>query len=121
MQNDLYIRLWHGRMAVDEQLDDWGFDGPVIGPFLYAHITYMDGVKVAMEREAFIKAFPELDASVHSTGHTPGDTRQWVEHHFMTRGDLFEFQGRLYGDISVIPASLVEEVRRIHPAEDPAP
>lgn len=28
----LYLHPWHGRNAPDEQLHDWGFDGPMIGP-----------------------------------------------------------------------------------------
>jgi len=27
-----YVRLFHGRNSPDEQLPDWGFDGPLIGP-----------------------------------------------------------------------------------------
>lgn len=28
----LYLRLFHGRHHPDENLDDWGFDGPYVGP-----------------------------------------------------------------------------------------
>lgn len=29
---DLYVLLFHGRNSPQETLDDWGFDGPIIGP-----------------------------------------------------------------------------------------
>lgn len=28
----LYLNLFHGRKTPDEQLDDWGSNGPIIGP-----------------------------------------------------------------------------------------
>lgn len=33
----VYIALFHGRSRPDEELDDWGRDGPVIGP---VHLTW---------------------------------------------------------------------------------
>lgn len=36
----LYLRLFHGRTTPQEDLDDWGTDGPVFGPYEFAHITY---------------------------------------------------------------------------------
>jgi hypothetical protein len=31
----VYLELYHGRHSPDENLDDWGFEGPVLGPFPY--------------------------------------------------------------------------------------
>jgi hypothetical protein len=28
----LYLELYHGRDNVNDDMDDWGFDGPIIGP-----------------------------------------------------------------------------------------
>lgn len=42
----MYLRLFHGRNSPDEQLDDWGFEGPEIGPLQYAHTTYASDVKL---------------------------------------------------------------------------
>jgi hypothetical protein len=36
----LYIRLFHGRTDPDQDMDDWGSDGPVFGPYEFAHTTY---------------------------------------------------------------------------------
>ena len=36
----LYIRLFHGRTDPKQEMDDWGTDGPVFGPYQYAHTTY---------------------------------------------------------------------------------
>ncbi len=47
----IYIHLFHGRKTPDEQLEDWGHDGPVLGPFPFAHITYNTDIK--LDNEAF--------------------------------------------------------------------
>ena len=36
----LYIRLFHGRSNPEQDLDDWGADGPVFGPYKFVHTTY---------------------------------------------------------------------------------
>ena len=41
----LYLKLFHGRKAPDEQLDDWGSDGPIFGPYSHAHTTYQCHVR----------------------------------------------------------------------------
>lgn len=42
----LYIRLFHGRDNVTEDMDDWGSDGPVFGPYKFAHTTYSTVLKL---------------------------------------------------------------------------
>ncbi len=42
----LYLRLFHGRKTPDEVLEDWGLDGPVIGPLRFVHTTYSYHVKL---------------------------------------------------------------------------
>lgn len=36
----LVLRLWHGRQDKSQDMEDWGFDGPVIGPLLGLQCTY---------------------------------------------------------------------------------
>jgi len=48
----IYIELFHGRRTVDEELDNWGFEGPVIGPFPFFHLTY--GFHAKMEKEELV-------------------------------------------------------------------
>ena len=36
----LYIRLFHGRTDPKQDMDDWGSDGPILGPYKFAHTTY---------------------------------------------------------------------------------
>lgn len=41
----VYIHLFHGRNSIDEDMDDWGFDGPLFGPFTHVQSTYGSTVK----------------------------------------------------------------------------
>ena len=36
----MYLRLFHGRTDPQQDMDDWGSDGPVLGPYKFAHRTY---------------------------------------------------------------------------------
>lgn len=36
----VYIELYHGHHYPNEELDDWGFEGPLLGPFPFFHVTY---------------------------------------------------------------------------------
>jgi len=42
----LYIRLFHGRTDPKQEMDDWGSDGPILGPYKFAHTTYSSILKL---------------------------------------------------------------------------
>ena len=42
-----YMKLFHGRNTPDEDLDDWGADGPIIGPLQWVHTTYGATIRLA--------------------------------------------------------------------------
>ena len=42
----LYLRLFHGRTDPNQNMDDWGSDGPVLGPYQFAHTTYNGCLKL---------------------------------------------------------------------------
>ncbi len=42
----LYIRLFHGRTDPNQDMDDWGSDGPVFGPYEFVHTTYTSFVRL---------------------------------------------------------------------------
>lgn len=68
----VYIHLFHGRNNVDEAMDDWGFDGPVLGPLPYVHVTYMSDIKIGDDFEPL-----------------------------QIKGDCVEYDGKYYGDWSM--------------------
>ena len=72
MGHNLYIKLFHGRKTKEEDMDDWGFDGPVIGPLPYVHTTYASCIHI-------------------------GDTTDDIE----IEDGLVKYDGAYYGDWSV--------------------
>jgi hypothetical protein len=95
----LYLDLYHGRKDPNEDMDGWGFDGPLIGPLEHVHITYMDTFRI------FFKAFKVARACGFE------DIEDiWMEN----KGDLIKFQGNYYGDwsISDMTAAKAAEMRK---------
>lgn len=41
----VYLRLFHGRDTLNEEMNGFGFDGPVLGPLPFAHVTYGSDIK----------------------------------------------------------------------------
>ena len=42
----MYLKLLYGRDMADEEMDDWGPDGPWIGPLNYFHCTYLSDIGI---------------------------------------------------------------------------
>ena len=82
----LYLGLFHGRHAPREQMNEWGFDGPTIGPLKWCHTTYAFDIKIEFEDAA--------DA-VDYFGVEQGQFELDVN------GDLLVFGGMYYGDWTV--------------------
>jgi len=89
----VYLYLFHGRKSPEEQLEDWGDRGPVLGPFPFVHTTYCADIKCGYE----------------------GEELQIV-------GELVYYDGVYYGDWSVISAITFEtnrEMKTQHEEFDP--
>ena len=55
----MYLQLLHGRNRPDELLNDWGFDGPCLGPIDWVHFTYGDISNIGVGGEAIECFFGE--------------------------------------------------------------
>lgn len=96
----LYIQLFHGRDHLEEEMDDFGYEGPLLGPFRYVHITYLGDVKFAMRRAEFLSAFPATAAEWLSAG-CSNMQADWIDHHLTITNDLIAYDGKYYGDFSI--------------------
>jgi len=76
---NLYIELFHGRKDPERDMDDWGDDGPVFGPFRFVHTTYARHIKLGL----------------------PLGGKCEVANLFVTKEDLVYYDGMYYGDWSV--------------------
>ena len=87
----MYLALFHGRDTADKQMDDWGFNGPLIGPLGYVHTTYDSEIKIRFLNEHGYR-------SEEVYGQETGGNEEVV---FRTHGELFPFAGKFYGDWTV--------------------
>lgn len=94
----LYLALFHGREAPEQALSDWGFNGPVIGPLRYAHMTYCCDLKISLSREGYERYFPEEAAKERAAGLTVCEP---VDHSLAVVKDLVVYDGRYFGDFTV--------------------
>ena len=86
----VYLELFHGRKTVTELLEDWGTEGPILGPLKFVHTTYATDIK--------LETTDGLDGVLHLLGEeTP---------------DLLYYDQICYGDWSVFG----EEVLNNNPA-----
>jgi hypothetical protein len=50
----VYLELFNGRKTPDEQMSDWGTEGPILGPFPFVHSTYATDIKIDAEAPWFL-------------------------------------------------------------------
>lgn len=121
----MYLGLFHGRDTPEEELDNWGFNGPMIGPLKYVHTTYAAEMKLKFESHDDWKlAFPD-EPAIDGFSLWPGSraattiaqlnanpARAWtdpaikdvmyaVEGVIPIVADLVKFQGKFYGDWTI--------------------
>lgn len=75
----LRFRLFHGRQDPEQQMDDWGMDGPVF-PASFVHTTY--------------------GCHIHIGGPQDGETHLEL---YVSKGGLVFYDGVWYGDWTVYP------------------
>lgn len=79
----IYIRLFHGRTDPDQEMNDWGSDGPVFGPYEFAHTTYAWDIKLGKPNGNYDELY--------------------------THEDMVYYGGVYYGDWSIFDAQVFEK------------
>ncbi len=77
----LYIRLFHGRTDPVQEMNDWGKDGPIFGPYNFAHTTYTSCISLG-----------KADGNCDSL--------------YVLESDMAYYDGVYYGDWSVFEAGI---------------
>ena len=88
----VYLYLFHGRATPDEDVEDWGCEGPAIGPLDYVHTTYGSEVKIRGAKAVLEKFFPNSEIHFHDG---------YGEHAIQLAGDCLPYDGKFYGDWSI--------------------
>lgn len=89
----VYILLLHGRDDPNEDMKDWGFHGPTLGPFAAVHFTYKEHIRCI------------------------ADSAREEEIELGFCDDLLAYQGKYYGDFEIV--SDIEPDAPANPKEDP--
>lgn len=48
-ESGMYLLLMHGRPTIEEAMDDWGSDGPWIGPLQFFNCTYLTDIGIGFK------------------------------------------------------------------------
>jgi hypothetical protein len=89
----MYLALFHGRNDRREQMDQFGFAGPLLGPLRYCHTTYLFDIKIHFE------------ASEDARLCCGSDQRDVI---LRVVDDMIHFENAYYGDWSVFTVDLNE-------------
>lgn len=81
----LYLGLMHGRTQPRQRMDNWGFDGPAIGPLRWCHTTYAFDIKIKFVNTA--------DAALYFDANFDGSLPM--------QDDMVVYEGNYYGDWTV--------------------
>lgn len=68
----LYLHLYHGRTSPDQELNDWGEDGPYVGPISFVTWTY-GYLKLQTDIDTHFLHEKQEDDMVHHNGKWYGD------------------------------------------------
>jgi hypothetical protein len=82
----VYLELFHGRDSPDKDLDDWGFQGPVLGPFPFIQVTYGE-IKLG---ETITWHEKEATSNPH-----------YLDPLYISKDGLVTYIGSFYGDFSI--------------------
>lgn len=89
---EMYLRLFHGRDSLDQEMEDWGFNGPVIGPLRFCHTAYFSTICIRFMKEEDKRKFFGVD---------PQASRGFDCEVFLDiEGDCIKYQDKFYGDWS---------------------
>jgi hypothetical protein len=80
----LYLRLFHGRTAPDQALDDWGPDGPLFGPMDSISSRYGIEITLFREREHHVD---QCDLEIHE-GHVYYDGMYYADFEIVSEEQL---------------------------------
>lgn len=87
----MYLMLLHGRATLDEEMNDWGKDGPWIGPLKWFHSTYMTSISLGFENGQMVECLMKND--------TPAAPIFFSD-------DMIYFEGMYYGDWEIQQVTL---------------
>lgn len=88
------LTLIHGRNDPDEQMEDWGFEGPIIEGIEWMAVTYMTHFRIKVANNEIAEELAKkLGWDMWE------DCQLLIKFH----DDMIEAEGKYYGDWSIDP------------------
>lgn len=107
-----YLRLFHGRLPSPDGgisgLDDWGLDGPVLGPFPYIHVTHAAEIEFGDSRELRL-----IDGFVYYANVLYADWSVVDDVTFQGSPTLWALRAPFLLELTVIPPMSIDASRRL--------
>lgn len=69
----VYLNLYHGRIDPNVDMDDFGSEGPSLGPFDYVTTTYLYNTRAGRENNTIIYTFDIVEDMLLCNGVYYGD------------------------------------------------
>lgn len=82
----IYVDLFHGRIDPAQNMEDWGFSGPILGPFVSVSFTYLHHIRCNDEHGEAITLELKEDMIMFD-GKYYGDFCIFHEDYFIARPD----------------------------------
>lgn len=80
----MYLKLMHGRLDPEQDMDEFGFDGPWIGPLDQFTVVYNNYIQMFFQDGSETGPFDSVDGSLHICD------------------DLMHYKGAYYGDWAIV-------------------
>jgi hypothetical protein len=105
-QQMVFLRLYHGRESLDEDMDGWGLNGPIFGPITHVHVVYMSNLFFTLQY-------------ISENTYDPSDLAKdpgLLDCSLTIVEDLVYYNGIYYGDWEITMASTAVQTTPFKPA-----
>lgn len=87
----VYLKLFHGRKTVDEDMDsDWGEQGPILGPLDYVHTTYAATIHCLAVNQQYDVDLTVVEDCIYYNGWFYGDWSVTTAAQLQSQTDMVE-------------------------------
>ncbi len=76
--NQMYLSLFHGRADPEQQMEDWGEDGPTFGPYDNIQVTYGTDLKMTNDAQTDNMTLSGASGLIYYDGMYYGDLAIWL-------------------------------------------
>lgn len=106
----VYLELFHGRNNPNQNLDDWGEEGPVFGPLNWVHTTYRYHIKLGVPGHEGMAELFLFDDMIYYNGVYYGDWSIFSTDTFRSSANLRKRRVQYDHALSELPTGIATRV-----------